>query len=223
VWHSLGGRYTRREDHGLVLLLAGAAIGRYGGDRSRPLTGAERGSRRTAGLPPGGARAKLPPGNGASRGEPRTPTAAVRGVCRFHRPGVWWFLYAGGRYEHAAWNGQHRGAWGRGGPVTSQIVTYQVDESTIVKFEIEPTEGFRPAGPDQVLGWVKEAVAPAVEAAKAVLDKVKEARPDQIEMKVGIKVSGGTNWLVAKTAGEGNFEITLTWSRDAHQRSAGGE
>ena len=104
-----------------------------------------------------------------------------------------------------------------------QIVTYQVDESTTARFEIEPTEGFRPAGSDQVLGWVKEAVTPAVDAAKAVLDKVKEARPDQVEMKFGIKVSGGTNWLVAKTAGEGNFEITLTWSRDARQPSAGGE
>jgi hypothetical protein len=107
--------------------------------------------------------------------------------------------------------------------VTPQIVIYQVDESTTVKFEIEPTEGYRPAGSEQVLGWVKEAVAPAVEAAKAVLDKVKEARPDQVEMKFGIKVSGGTNWLVAKTAGEGNFEVTLTWSRDARQRGAGEE
>jgi hypothetical protein len=33
----------------------------------------------------------------------------------------------------------------------------------------------------------------AVEAAKAVLDKVKEARPDEVELKFGIKVSGGAN------------------------------
>lgn len=101
-----------------------------------------------------------------------------------------------------------------------QIVTYRVDESTTAKFEIDPTEGFRPAAPDQVLGWVKEAVAPAVEAAKAVLEKVRETRPDQVELKFGIKVSGGTNWLVAKAAGEGNFEVTLTWSRDARQSEA---
>jgi hypothetical protein len=52
-----------------------------------------------------------------------------------------------------------------------------VDDATTVKFEIEPLEGFRPAGPDEVLGRVRDAVAPAVEAAKAVLEKVKEARP----------------------------------------------
>jgi hypothetical protein len=47
--------------------------------------------------------------------------------------------------------------------VTPQIVIYHVDESTTVKFEIEPTDGFRPTGPDQALGWVKEAVTSAVE------------------------------------------------------------
>jgi hypothetical protein len=105
----------------------------------------------------------------------------------------------------------------------SQIVTYQVDESTTVKFEVEATPGFAPAGPEHVLGWVKEAVAPAVEAAKAVLDKVKEAAPDRVEMKFGVKASGGANWLVAKAAGEGNFEITLSWSRDARQVIEGKE
>ena len=105
--------------------------------------------------------------------------------------------------------------------MTQQIVTYQVDKATTVKFEIDPTDDFRPASPDQVLGWVKEAVTPAVEAAKVVLEKVKEARPDQVELKFGVKVSGGMNWLVAKAATEGNFEITLTWSRDARQAEAG--
>jgi hypothetical protein len=101
--------------------------------------------------------------------------------------------------------------------MSSQIVTYQVDSSTTVKFEIDPPEGFRPAGPNEIIGRVREAVGPAVEAAKAVLDKVKEARPDTVELKFGIKVSGAANWFVAKAATEGNFDVTLTWSRDAHE------
>ena len=105
----------------------------------------------------------------------------------------------------------------------SQIVTYRVDDSTTAKFEIEPTDGFRPAGPEEVLGRVREAVDPAVEAARAVLEKVKEARPDQVELKFGVKVSGGANWLVAKAAGESNFEITLTWSRNVREAGAGRE
>jgi Trypsin-co-occurring domain 1 len=111
---------------------------------------------------------------------------------------------------------------GKGRTVTPQIVTYRVDEVTTVKFEIDPAEGFHPAGPDQVLGWVKEAVTPAVEAAKVVLEKVKETRPDQIELKFGVKASGGANWLVAKAVGEANFEVTLTWSSDAQTREREG-
>jgi hypothetical protein len=49
--------------------------------------------------------------------------------------------------------------------MASQIVSYRVDEDTTVKFEVEPSEGFRPASPDQVLGWVKDAVTPAIDAA----------------------------------------------------------
>ena len=54
----------------------------------------------------------------------------------------------------------------RGG-IVSQVVTYRVDDATIVKFEIEPPDGFQPAGPEEILGRVREAVDPAVEAAKA--------------------------------------------------------
>ena len=99
--------------------------------------------------------------------------------------------------------------------MATQVVTYQVDDSTTVHFEMEPPEGFRPAAAGQVLGKVRDAVGPAVDAAKAVLDKVKEIGPDEVEVRFGIKVSGGADWLVAKAAGEGSFEIRLTWSPKA--------
>jgi hypothetical protein len=94
-------------------------------------------------------------------------------------------------------------------------VNYSLDDGTLVRFEIDPgATRFRPAGPDEIAGRIQEAVAPAVEGAQAVLEKVKEAAPRQIEVKFGIKVSGTANWLIAKAATEGNFEITLTWSPD---------
>ena len=97
--------------------------------------------------------------------------------------------------------------------MSSQIVTYQVDDSTTVSFEIEPVAGFRPAAsPSEIVGKVRSAVGPAVEAARIVLDKVKEISPDEIELTFGIKVSGGADWLIAKAAGEASFEIKLTWS-----------
>lgn len=97
--------------------------------------------------------------------------------------------------------------------MSSQVVTYRVDDATTVNLEIEPPEGFRPAGPGEVAGRIREAIGPAVEAAKAVLEKVKETRPDEIEVRFGVKASGEASWLVAKAAGEGNFGVTLTWLR----------
>lgn len=103
--------------------------------------------------------------------------------------------------------------------LSSQIVTYRLDDGGPVMLEIEPAQGFAPAGPGEVLGRVQEAVAPAVDAAKAVLDKVKEVGPDEVVVKFGVKASGQANWVVAKATGEGNFEVTMTWSR--HDRSDG--
>lgn len=107
--------------------------------------------------------------------------------------------------------------------MSSQVVTYRVDDGKPVMLEIEPAQGFTPASPGEVLGRVQEAIAPAVEAAKAVLDKVKEVGPDEVVVKFGVKASGQANWLVAKAAGEGNFEVTLTWSRHDHKDSTGGQ
>jgi hypothetical protein len=96
--------------------------------------------------------------------------------------------------------------------VASNIARYRVDESTVVEFEIEPGSGWHQAGAKEVAGRVREAVEPVVEAAKIVLEKVKDAKPDEVEMKFGIKVTGEANWIVAKAATEGSFEVTLTWS-----------
>ncbi|MGH3625747.1 MAG: CU044_2847 family protein [Sciscionella sp.] len=95
--------------------------------------------------------------------------------------------------------------------MTRPVVSYAVDDETVVRFEIEPSADFRPAGADEVAGRIREAVAPAVEGARAVLERVKQAGPDEIVVKFGIKVSGTANWLVARAATEGNFEVTLTW------------
>jgi hypothetical protein len=91
------------------------------------------------------------------------------------------------------------------------VVSYEVDDDTVVRFEIEPTDDWHDVGADQVLGQIRDAVGPAVEGARAVLEKAREATPDEIVVKFGIKVSGTMNWLVAKAATEGNFEVTLTW------------
>lgn len=98
--------------------------------------------------------------------------------------------------------------------VASRVVRYQAGDAE-VGFEIEPGPGWSEAGSAGDLAvQVRDAVEPAVQAAKAVLDRVREAKPDKVEVKFGVKVSGGANWVVAKAAGEGSFEITMTWNPD---------
>jgi Trypsin-co-occurring domain 1 len=104
--------------------------------------------------------------------------------------------------------------------VATQVVRYQLDDSTVVGFEMEPGQGFYQAGTKEFVGQVRKAVEPAVEAAKTVLEKVKEIKPDGVEVKFGIKVTGETNWIVAKAATEGSFEITLTWTGDSGQTAS---
>jgi Trypsin-co-occurring domain 1 len=97
----------------------------------------------------------------------------------------------------------------------TQIVRYTAGQDTEVRFEIDPPEGFRPVGSAGTVGRVVDAVQPAVEAARDVLERIKTLQPDEVEVKFGIKVSGSAGWLVAKAAGEGNFEVTLVWRADA--------
>ena len=99
-----------------------------------------------------------------------------------------------------------------GGAMASPVVTYELDDETRVRFEVDPTSEWSEVSSEKVLGRIREAVEPAVEGAKAVLDRVREVGPDEIEVKFGIKVSGDMNWLIAKAATEANFEVTLTWT-----------
>lgn len=95
----------------------------------------------------------------------------------------------------------------------TSLVRYELDDDTVVGFEYEPVPGFHPAGAGDVLGELRKAVEPAVDAARVVLEKVRAISPDEVEVTFGIKVSGEANWIVAKAATEANFEITLTWKR----------
>lgn len=105
--------------------------------------------------------------------------------------------------------------------MASQVVKYRVDESTVVGFEFEPRPEWHQAGSKDVAGWVREAVAPAVDAARVVLEKAKDARPSEVRIKFGITVTGEANWIVAKATTGSSFEVTLTWSSGDGSASAG--
>ncbi len=88
---------------------------------------------------------------------------------------------------------------------------FQLDDGTVVAFEIDPPSGFQPASPDRVVGKISQALGPMVEAAQLVIDKVKQAAPDEVEVKFGIKVTGKMDWMIAKASTDANFEVKLLW------------
>jgi hypothetical protein len=96
----------------------------------------------------------------------------------------------------------------------SEVVTYGVGIDHEVSIEIVPVEGFVPVGVNAIAGQVEKAAEPAIAAARAVLDQAQRLAPDAVQVKFGIKVTGTANWLVARAATEGNFEITLSWKKD---------
>ncbi|MET8040333.1 CU044_2847 family protein [Micromonospora sp. NPDC005215] len=95
--------------------------------------------------------------------------------------------------------------------MSSEVVRYEVDNKTVAQIEIEPIAGFQPASAGDVAGRVRDAAEPAIQAARVLLEQVRVLTPDAVQVKFGVKVTGTTNWLIAKAASEGNFEITLSW------------
>lgn len=101
---------------------------------------------------------------------------------------------------------------------------YRLDDGTVVSFEVDPeTAGYQNAGPsDRVIEGIKKATAPAVRAAKEVLDLVRaEAKPQEAEVTFAVKVNGTMDWLVAKSATEGSFQVRLMWTSAAPVEGGG--
>lgn len=103
-------------------------------------------------------------------------------------------------------------------PVPDETARYLLDDGTSVVFAVDPAGGYRPAATGDIASQIRDAVAPALEAAQVVIEKARDVAPDEVEVKFGIKVSGEANWWIAKAATEGNFEVTLKWKGDIGQR-----
>jgi hypothetical protein len=136
----------------------------------------------------------------SAKGEPRAPEEGV-GLAILLPEGLARYLCSGRRASESTEDLTM--------PVT--VAQYVLDDGTIVSFEADLGEGYRPAGAEQVIGSLSDAIQPAVQGARAVLEKMKDATPTEIEVKFGIKVSGSTNWLVARAATDANFEVRLMW------------
>jgi hypothetical protein len=105
----------------------------------------------------------------------------------------------------------------------TQVAMYRVDDSTAARFEMEPVDGFRPAGAGAELAvWVQDALGPAVDAAwrrSQVMSSRQWTKPSlpsgsaQLYMSLGAAV--GSDFPAVPT------QLSQSLARLAHQLAFG--
>lgn len=101
-------------------------------------------------------------------------------------------------------------------------VIESIDGTILVEVhEISKSGRTRVSGGSKVVEKTVEQVDAAVDAAVQVAERAAhqfgkmDNRPDEVQIKLGVKLTAEAGVLFAKAASEGNFEITLTWKREA--------
>jgi hypothetical protein len=61
---------------------------------------------------------------------------------------------------------------------------------------------------------LEAALASLVPGATVVVEKLRAAKPSDVSLSFGIKLTAEAGAVIAKTAGECNFAVTLHWQED---------
>jgi hypothetical protein len=104
----------------------------------------------------------------------------------------------------------------------SRLVAFDVDDGGSILIEVDdPHSGpvTRGGARDEViekasasLEQVLGQLTPVLRGAVARLRDAAEA-PDEVQLEFAIKISTDANLIIARTGGEANFRIALTWKR----------
>ena len=91
-------------------------------------------------------------------------------------------------------------------------------EHVLVEVDDDQLAGFAPAAvsPGEVAakasGSLESAIDKLLPTLKSVGDKMRQLGPDEVTVAVGVKLTTEAGVIIAKTAGEANFTVTLRWS-----------
>ncbi len=104
------------------------------------------------------------------------------------------------------------------------LVDLPLEDGGSIRFEVEEGSAGRPGGPVTRSGRPGEMVTAATQtfeealggvapASRAIVAKLRAAaNPSEIVVEFGLKVSADTGVIVARTGGEANFRVMLTWA-----------
>jgi Trypsin-co-occurring domain 1 len=93
----------------------------------------------------------------------------------------------------------------RHGPVLVEVAKDSVDTERLARNQI---------GALRAEKRLDEAVPAAQPAIRAVLETMRELAQEEHVVQFGIKLNAAAGVVVAKTAAEGHFIVTITWRRD---------
>lgn len=109
----------------------------------------------------------------------------------------------------------------------TELAVFSLDEGGTVSIEVEEAPGMTRAG--RAGATVREAgesferaLAEVRNAASAALGQFRAMaqRPDEVEIKFGVRMDAQVGAVIAKTGLQGQFELTLKWVRGAASSDA---
>ncbi|MDH6120820.1 CU044_2847 family protein [Kitasatospora sp. GAS204B] len=92
------------------------------------------------------------------------------------------------------------------GPQGTSLVVEVDDDSPGIELVSRTDQGIAEAA-----HRLDEALAASRPTLESVLDSLRHLKPEQIEVSFGIKLNAEAGVVIAKTAAEGHFDVTLSW------------
>lgn len=106
----------------------------------------------------------------------------------------------------------------------SEVLRFSLEDGSSCLFEVADDDvGVRRVsrGSDGVLQASRrltDALSGVRQAAQESIEVLQRLSPETIEMEFGVKLAGEAGAVIAKTAAEGHFTVTLSWVRDGRPR-----
>jgi hypothetical protein len=99
-----------------------------------------------------------------------------------------------------------------------ELIRFRVDDDVNITVEVEPEPGgFAPAAAADGFVWAQQTFAQAMDqarhAAEVAYDQFRKMaqRPDEVELKLGIRLSASAGAVLAKTTTDANVTVRLVW------------
>ena len=100
-------------------------------------------------------------------------------------------------------------------------VPLEAGGSLTVEVDARDAGVVKAARPGQIIAeaaqTLEAALASLVPGATAMVEKFRAAKPSEVSLSFGIKLTAEAGAVIARTAGECNFAVTLRWQEDSSQ------